>query len=71
MSVSDDELRKLYELLLLTRRMDERMWALNRQGKLSAMASCQGQEAAQVGSASATEPQDYVVVSYRELASRG
>jgi 2-oxoisovalerate dehydrogenase E1 component alpha subunit len=67
MSVSDDELRKLYELLLLTRRVDERMWALNRQGKLSAMASCQGQEAAQVGSASAMQPQDYIVISYREL----
>jgi 2-oxoisovalerate dehydrogenase E1 component alpha subunit len=64
--LTDDDLRKLYELMLLTRRIDERMWALNRQGKVAAMASCQGQEAAQVGSVYALEPQDYVVVAYRE-----
>src|SRR5262249_9794423 len=65
-SLSSDDLRKLYELMLLTRRIDERMWALNRQGKVAAMASCQGQEAAQVGSVSALEPQDYIAVAYRE-----
>lgn len=67
MSLTHNDLRKLYELLLLTRRLDERMWALNRQGKVAALASCQGQEAAQVGSAYALAPQDYITVSYREL----
>lgn len=66
MTLTNDDLRKLYELLLLTRRLDERMWALNRQGKIAAMASCQGQEAAQVGSTYALAPQDYIAVSYRE-----
>ena len=66
MSLTHADLRKLYELMLLTRRIDERMWALNRQGKVAAMASCQGQEAAQVGSAYALAPQDYIAVSYRE-----
>jgi 2-oxoisovalerate dehydrogenase E1 component alpha subunit len=66
MNLTDDDLRKLYELMLLTRRLDERMWALNRQGKVAAMASCQGQEAAQVGSVYALAPQDYVAVAYRE-----
>jgi 2-oxoisovalerate dehydrogenase E1 component alpha subunit len=64
--LADDDLRKLYELMLLTRRIDERMWALNRQGKVAAMASCQGQEAAQVGSVYALEPHDYIAVAYRE-----
>ena len=66
MSLTNDDLRKLYELMLLTRRIDERMWALNRQGKVAAMASCQGQEAAQVGSVYALQPQDYIAVAYRE-----
>ena len=66
MSLTNDDLRKLYELMLLTRRLDERMWALNRQGKVAAMASCQGQEAAQVGSVYALQPQDYIAVAYRE-----
>lgn len=66
-SLTDADLRKLYELLLLTRRMDERLWALNRQGKVAAIASCQGQEAAQVGSGYALAPHDYITVSYREL----
>ena len=67
MSLTDDDLRKLYEQLLLTRRLDERMWALNRQGRVAAMASCQGQEAAQIGSVYALAPQDYIAVAYREL----
>jgi 2-oxoisovalerate dehydrogenase E1 component alpha subunit len=66
MNLTGDDLRKLYELMLLTRKLDERMWALNRQGRVAAMASCQGQEAAQVGSVYALEPQDYIAVSYRE-----
>src|SRR5438874_8507725 len=66
-SLIDEDLRKLYELMLLTRRLDERMWALNRQGKLAALASCQGQEAAQIGSVYALAPQDYITISYREL----
>jgi 2-oxoisovalerate dehydrogenase E1 component alpha subunit len=65
-SLTNDDLRKLYELMLLTRRLDERMWALNRQGKVAAMASCQGQEAAQIGSVYALQPQDYIAVAYRE-----
>jgi len=65
--LTDDDLRKLYELLLLTRRLDERLWKLNRQGKVAAIASCQGQEAAQVGSVYALAPHDYITVSYREL----
>jgi 2-oxoisovalerate dehydrogenase E1 component alpha subunit len=66
-SLTTDDLRNLYEFLLLTRRLDERMWSLQRQGRVSAMASCQGQEAAQVASTYALTPQDYIIVAYREL----
>ncbi|HEY1014056.1 MAG TPA: thiamine pyrophosphate-dependent dehydrogenase E1 component subunit alpha [Herpetosiphonaceae bacterium] len=66
MTVAVDDLRRMYELLVLTRTVDERLWALNRVGKVLAVASCQGQEAAQVGSAYALAPGDYVSISYRE-----
>lgn len=60
------DLRRMYELMVLTRLFDERLLLLNRVGKVMAMASCQGQEAAQVGSAYALQPGDYVAISYRE-----
>lgn len=66
MQLTHADLLKLYELMLLTRRLDERMWILNRQGEVMTVASGQGQEAAQVGSAYALEPEDYVALSYRE-----
>ena len=40
---------------LLARRIDERMWLLNRAGKIPFVISCQGQEAAQVGAAFALD----------------
>jgi 2-oxoisovalerate dehydrogenase E1 component alpha subunit len=39
---------------------------LNRQGKVLAFASCQGQEGAQVGSTYALAPDDWIALSYRE-----
>ena len=49
--LSDADARELYRLLLLTRSLDERMWRLNRQGKVPFAIPARGQEAAQVGSA--------------------
>lgn len=66
MMLTPDDLLKLYELMLLTRRIDEHVWALNRQGVVMIWAPCQGQEAAQVGSAYALDPADYAALSYRE-----
>ena len=45
----------MYETMLLARRIDERMWLLNRAGKIPFVISCQGQEAAQVGAAFAMD----------------
>ena len=47
--VNDEDVIKMYETMLLARRIDERMWLLNRAGKIPFVVSCQGQEAAQVG----------------------
>ena len=60
----------MYEVMLLARRIDERMWLLNRAGKIPFVVSCQGQEAAQVGAAFALDrEQDYVLPYYRDLGS--
>lgn len=63
-----DDLLRIYELMLLARLLDERQWVLNRQGKAPFVISCQGHEAAQVGSAYALTPgKDWVLPYYRDL----
>ncbi|WP_425955774.1 pyruvate dehydrogenase (acetyl-transferring) E1 component subunit alpha [Xylanimonas sp. McL0601] len=64
--LTGDDLRGMYRDLVLTRRFDDEATALQRQGELALYAQSRGQEAAQVGSASALAPQDYVFPSYRE-----
>src|SRR5438552_17624197 len=43
-------LKEMYRVMLLARMVDERCWLLNRGGKAPFVISCQGHEAAQVGS---------------------
>jgi len=58
----------MYEKLLLARILDERMWVLNRQGKVAFVISCQGQEACQVGSVFALDRDiDFFLPYYRDL----
>jgi 2-oxoisovalerate dehydrogenase E1 component alpha subunit len=45
LGLDEDDLRRLYYHMLLARRVDERSWILNRQGKAAFVISCQGQEA--------------------------
>lgn len=67
-SLSDEDMLAIYERMLLTRMLDERLWLLNRQGKVPFLVSGQGQEAAQVGSSYALRPgQDWVLPYYRDL----
>ncbi|GAF50224.1 pyruvate dehydrogenase E1 component alpha subunit [Rhodococcus wratislaviensis] len=58
--------RALYEDLVVVRRIDAEATALQRQGELGLWAPLLGQEAAQVGSARALGPDDFVFASYRE-----
>ncbi|SEM88114.1 branched-chain alpha-keto acid dehydrogenase E1 component [Mesobacillus persicus] len=68
LGLSDDQVVEMYETMLLARRIDERMWLLNRAGKIPFVISCQGQEAAQIGAAFAlNREQDYVLPYYRDL----
>ena len=50
-----DDLVQSFTRMIMVRTMDERIWALNRQGKVPIAASCQGHEAAQLGSLLAAE----------------
>ncbi|MDE1668031.1 pyruvate dehydrogenase (acetyl-transferring) E1 component subunit alpha [Nocardia gipuzkoensis] len=66
--IGPDDLRALYEDMVVTRRIDTEATALQRQGQLGLWAPLLGQEAAQVGSAHALHPDDYVFCGYREMA---
>jgi 2-oxoisovalerate dehydrogenase E1 component alpha subunit len=60
------QLRDLYRDMAIVRRIDAEAMALQRQGELALWAPLLGQEAAQVGSARALRPDDFVFPSYRE-----
>ena len=66
--IGPGELRGLYRDMVVARRLDTEATALQRQGELGLWAPLTGQEAAQVGSARALAPDDYVFTSYREHA---
>ncbi|MEC1178210.1 thiamine pyrophosphate-dependent dehydrogenase E1 component subunit alpha [Metasolibacillus meyeri] len=68
LGLTNEDVLKMYETMLLARRIDERMWLLNRAGKIPFVISCQGQEAAQVGAAFALDNEkDYIAPYYRDM----
>src|SRR6185369_6800824 len=58
--------RRLFEAMLRIRVTDARMMALQRQGRIGFYGEAMGQEAAVVGSAAVSEPQDWIVPALRE-----
>ena len=64
------DLLDFYTRLIQARSIDERIWALNRQGKVPIAASSQGHEAAQLGSLLAAEKDGdcFLFPYYRDLA---
>jgi 2-oxoisovalerate dehydrogenase E1 component alpha subunit len=66
LDISTDEIKALYRDMVIVRRIDFEAIALQRQGELGIWASLLGQEAAQVGSGRALEPQDMAFPTYRE-----
>src|SRR4051812_27828271 len=51
LGLTDDDLVGMFRTILLARRLDQKIWGLNRMGKAAFVVSCQGHEGAQVGSA--------------------
>jgi 2-oxoisovalerate dehydrogenase E1 component alpha subunit len=68
--LNDEQLIEMYRLVALARALDERMWVLNRAGRIPFVISGQGHEGAQVG---ITWPlrkrHDWVAPFYRSIAT--
>ncbi|WP_043526179.1 thiamine pyrophosphate-dependent dehydrogenase E1 component subunit alpha [Litchfieldella xinjiangensis] len=65
---------RIYQAMVYTRILDERMLAAQRQGRLSFYMQCTGEEAAVIGSTAALDDRDMIMAQYREqgaLAYRG
>lgn len=68
LGLSDSVVLHMYETMILARKLDERMWLLNRAGKIPFVISGQGQEGAQIGAAFALDrSKDYVLPYYRDM----
>src|SRR5699024_3966449 len=68
LGLTDEQALDIYRQMLLARKIDERMWLLNRAGKIPFVISCQGQEASQVGASFALDRnEDYVSPDYRDM----
>lgn len=66
--LNDSDVLAMYKYMVLARKIDERMWLLNRSGKIPFVISCQGQEAAQVGAAFALKKEvDVILPYYRDV----
>ena len=69
LGLGDDQVIEMYRTMLRARRLDDRMWALNRQGRVPFVVSVSGHEATQVGVAAALDPQkDWSLPYYRDIA---
>ena len=70
LGLTPERLLEMYRLIWLTRALDERMWILNRAGKVPFVISGQGHEGAQVGLFSdLRHNHDWMVPYYRSVAA--
>lgn len=70
LGLSDDDVLKMYAEMLLARAVDERMWLMQRAGKIAFIISGQGHEGAQVGITWPMRPgQDWMAPFYRSIAA--
>ena len=67
--LSGEQIKALYRHMVLTRQFDERMFKLQRQGRLGTLARVAGQEGAHVGAAFALKAEDWLVPAFRETGS--
>ena len=68
--LTDDDLIGMYRVIATARAVDERMWILNRAGRIPFVISGQGHEGAQVGVTWALEKgKDWVAPFYRSIAT--
>ncbi len=69
LGLDNDDLVDIYRKMLVSRKLDDRMWALNRQGRVPFVVSVSGHEATQIGIAAALDPtRDWSLPYYRDIA---
>ncbi len=69
LGLSDEDLLGMYRMVALARAVDERMWILNRSGRIPFVISGQGHEGAQVGVTWAFQRgHDWIAPFYRSIA---
>jgi 2-oxoisovalerate dehydrogenase E1 component alpha subunit len=69
LSLTDEDLVAMYRMVALARAVDERMWVLNRAGRIPFVISGQGHEGAQVGVTWAfRKGHDWIAPFYRSIA---
>jgi 2-oxoisovalerate dehydrogenase E1 component alpha subunit len=70
LGLADADLLEMYRLVALARALDERMWVLNRAGRIPFVISGQGHEGAQVGIAwPLRRRHDWIAPFYRSIAT--
>jgi pyruvate dehydrogenase E1 component alpha subunit len=67
--LTPEQILSLYRHMVLTRQFDERMFKLQRQGRLGTFARVAGQEGAHVGAAFALRSDDWLVPAFRETGA--
>lgn len=68
LGLGDDDMVRMYRLMLTARRMDDRMWALQRQGRAAFVLGSSGHEAIQVASVFSLDTEkDWVLPYYRDM----
>jgi 2-oxoisovalerate dehydrogenase E1 component alpha subunit len=67
--LSDEDVLRAYRGMVETRYLDERLTALQRQGRIGFHVGSLGEEAAIVGAALALGPKDWIFPCYRELGA--
>jgi pyruvate dehydrogenase E1 component alpha subunit len=65
-ALSDEQIKKFFESIVLARTFNSRAMSLQREGRIGTYASFYGQEASQIGSALALERGDWVFPTFRE-----
>jgi len=63
--LSDEEIKKMYETLVLIRTFDQKAFNMQRQGRLGTYIQFKGQEACQVGTAWPLKDEDFIFPMYR------
>ena len=67
--IPEELLLKLHRAILLSRKFDERLLNLQRQGRIGTFPPITGQEAAQLGAIALLRPSDWMVPAFRETAA--